>query len=418
MKKSKMWTVAVAAAFCAALMLGGCGNGGDAGNQESSSKDSVASVEESAQGSGEQSAADESSEAPGSSTEVQMWDGYYYDDSTGRDCFVRLNEDGTYYAKYFGGSVTDAGTWQLLDEELEYSIDAGADGDMNTVEDNGKATASQVVELASYTGDPVKVAYVDDALTDMSFAGMANHRTAAHVPDYPYNPETDETPIQIYVFYANNDMGSSLILQHDKNFTDVTGEAFLSGTWEMESQGVYQLTYEDGGSATLTVTDGGKNAALVQADGSELALRDDYKEETETGEALLVMALRADSVTVEGQPMAVNVRLDAYEDNTCQVFVEIAQIGAEIPVDQGTWEMSPAMKPTFHLETAGDVEGVPDYATATEAGLNLTLPYAAQIQTEFGGNAVEMGIDTELAGSYAPGGISEEEALAEQGSAE
>ena len=161
------------------------------------------------------------------------------------------------------------------------------------------------------------------------------------------------------------------------------------------------------------MTDGGKNAVLVQADGSELALRDDYNEAPE--EALLVMSLRADEVTAEGLPMAVSVRLDAYEDGTCRVYVEIAQIDAELLVDQGTWEMSAAMKPTLHLEAAGDVEGVPDYASATQDGLNLTLQYTALVKTEFNGTETEMTLDTELAGNYAPAGISEDAADSEAG---
>lgn len=42
--------------------------------------------------------------------------------------FVRLNEDGTYYAKYFDGGVMEAGTYRVLDEDMEYYADGGTDG--------------------------------------------------------------------------------------------------------------------------------------------------------------------------------------------------------------------------------------------------------------------------------------------------
>ena len=163
MKRKSISALFLTVVLSAAMLLGGCGDNAD--------------QQESSQGSETVEDGSESESAPEESGEVQIWDGYYQDTSTGLLSFVRLNEDGTYYAKYFDGGVMEAGTYRVLDEDMEYYADGGTDGDFTTEEDNTKATASQVVELTSYkTGDVVKIAFDNDQLCDMSLGGMANHR--------------------------------------------------------------------------------------------------------------------------------------------------------------------------------------------------------------------------------------------------
>ena len=348
------------------------------------------------------------SPSPENPGEVKMTDGRYFLDVSGMKCFIHFYEDGTYYALYFDGSVTEAGTWELVDKEFEYISDPGPDGDHNTPEDNVNATAPQVVVFTSYkTGTPVEVAYVDDQLVDMSLGGMANHRTLAHEPDYAYNPNVDEIPIQLYVFYANNDIGSNLILNHNKAFEDLTGDMYNDGTWELTGPGVYGLTYSDGTEATLTVANDGKSAVLAKADGTDLTVRDDYHEGGDT--IAKVMSLRAEDVQV-GLPMGVALRLDGYSDGTCKLIIEIAQIGAELEADTGTFEVSEAMRPTFHLTTLGDIEGEPDYAGASESGIPFTVHLTGTVSPEFNGAETPMELDTDVTGLYNPNAAPEESA--------
>lgn len=341
--------------------------------------------------------------------EVKMTDGYYFLDINGMKCFVHFAEDGTYYALYFGGSVTEAGTWELLDEPMEYMSEDGADDDANTTEDNTYATAPQTVVFTNYaTGTPVKVAFVEDALVDMSLGGMANHRTLTHVPDYAYNPSVEEIAIQLFVFYANNDIGSNFILNHNRTFEDVTGDTFEDGTWTLTGPGSYELTYSTG-KAALTVAENGKTAVIAKEDGTTIELKDDYKEEAAIAK---VMSLTADEVTVEGLPMTVALRLDGYSDGTCQMYVVISQIGAELLADEGTFEVSDAMRPTFHFAAAGDIEGTPDYAGATETGIPFTVAYAADVQPEFNGEKTPMSLNAEVTGIYNPNATAEEVTVA------
>ena len=371
------------------MLLGGCGDK-EAASGSSAVKDTPVSTEETK-----------------ASGEINMWDGYYQDTSTGLLSFIHFYEDGTYYCKYFEGSFLEAGTWQVLDEEMEYSVDGGADGDFNTVEDNKKATAPKVVEMTSYkTGIPVKIAYDSDQLCDMSLAGVANHRTMTHDPEYAYNPATDEIAIDLFVFFANNNVGSSLTLSHNKTFVDVTGDLFLEGTWDMKEAGNYELVYSDNTKGTLKVDADGKKAVL-EKDGSEaLELKDTFEDEPDLSNQV-VMSLSAEDAQV-GLPMGVGLRLDCYGDGTCKLIVEVEQVGAELEADTGTYTVTEAYKYTFAFDKAGEVAGNPDYATASESGLDVSAVYKADVSVEFNGSETPLSIDSELKGTYVPGGASQE----------
>ncbi len=389
MKRKSISALFLTVVLSAAMLLGGCGDNAD--QQESSQGSEIV------EGSSE---SESTSEVP---VEVQIWSGYYQDTSTGLLSFVRFNEDGSYYVKYFDGGVLEAGTYRVLDEEMEYFADGGADDDFTTEEDNTKATAPQVVELTSYkTGEVVRIAYANDQLCDMSLGGMANHRTLTHDAEYAYNPDTDETAIELFVFYAGSSMGSNFILSHNRTFTDVTGDTFLDGSWEMKEAGVYALTYSDGTEATLTVEADGKNAVLAKAGGEELALRDTFEESGDPA-GTVVLSLTAEDAQV-GLPMGVNLRLDCYGDNTCKLIVEVAQVGAELEADKGTYSVSETFQYTFNFEKAGEITGTPDYASATETSLDVAAAYKADVEVEFNGAQTPLSIDSELKGTYVMGG--------------
>lgn len=379
--RRKSMAIMMAAALCASMLLAGCGV------EQAAPQAETAAVQE--------KTAESEEEASG---EVQMWDGYYKEDSTGLLSFVHFNEDGTYYAKYFDGGVMEAGTWKLLDEEMEYFADGGADEDFNTEEDNAKATAAQVVELTSYAdGKAVKIAYENDQLCDMSLGGMANHRTMTHDAEYAYNPDTDETAIELFVFYADNNIGSNFILSHNRTFVDVTGDVFLDGSWEMKEAGVYVLTYADGSEAALTVAQDGKSAVLAKADGDEVELKDTYEETGDLSDAV-VLSLTAEDAQV-GLPMGVNLRVDIYSDNTCKLIVEVEQVDAELVADEGTCTLDTSnYKYTFNFEKAGELVSEPDYANATAEGMGMTLSYKADTEVEFSGNLTPLSIDAVLEG--------------------
>lgn len=256
----------------------------------------------------------------------------------GMETFYHFNADGTYYASFFMGAVTDAGTYEIKDEELAYMVSAGADGTAGT-EDDEMATATQIVELVSYVNPtPVKVAYVDGKLVDISLAGMANHRTMALTEGKAYDAST-ETPIKVVNLYADNLEGNTLTLYHDKSFVDYTGEMGIYGTWEKNEDGSYTLTDEDDEDNVFTLT--------------------------------------------------------WNEDGTCVLLVNITAIGMELEADKGTYTVADVFNYTFNFETAGEIAGQPDWASATTSGIGVNVPYAATVQA-MGSDLV---IDAQLAGT-------------------
>lgn len=377
-------------------LLAGCGN-----SKAESDKSTTASTTDvtaaATDGAGESGSKTDASQAP--SGEVSMTDGYYFENTTGLTSFYHFNEDGSYYGKFFDGGVVDAGTWKLLEEPLEYSVNGGADDDFGTLEDNEKATAPQTIELTSYMdGSVLKLAYDNDKLCDVTLGGMAGNKTLEHKADYNYVASVEETPIIICEFYAGGSVGSMLSLNHNRSFGDTTGDAYLDGTWDMIDAKNYTLTYADGSTKQLAISEDGKTATLTGADGTELALDDGSAAD---GEAQVVLTMEAKDAQV-GLPMGVDVVLNAYSDGTCQLAVYVAAVDATLIADTGTYTSDEAMQFTFTFEKAGEIAGIPDYDSATEAGISVSAQYKADVTVEFNGTETPLSIDSTVTGTYAP----------------
>lgn len=293
----------------------------------------------------------------------------------GMETYLHFSPDGTYYAHFFMGAVVDAGTYEVKDEELVYLVSAGEDGTAGT-EDDVTATAAQIVEMISYTNPTlVKVAYVDGKLVDYSLAGMANHRTMALTEGKAYDP-ANETPIAIVVLYADNLEGNTLTLYHDKSFADYTGDWGVFGTWTKNEDGSYTLIDEDDEDnvLTLTVNEDG-TAAYAAADGEAKLL-------TTTVGPVAVNVFKAEGVQVASgdTTMGADVTLNCYDDGTCVLLVNITAIGMEVEADKGTYTVEDIFRFTFNFDAAGEIAGQPDWASATQTGIDVNVPYAATVQ--------------------------------------
>lgn len=320
---------------------------------------------------------------------VKITDGYYFysGPNTGNlPCFIRFNEDGTYYAKFFGGGVMEAGMYVVLDKELEYFVDAGADSSFDTVEDNTKATAKQVVALTNYaTGAVQEIAFDDDKLCDATLGGMSKHNTLEHKADYIYDPAVEEIALAVQTFYYENDTGSSLTLYHNRTFNDFT-TAGEDGTWALEG-GVFTLTTSEEQVYTLTVSDSGWTATYVKgSDTLELT--------STTSEYLYSFAA---NTTPEGLPMEVTFALNCKPDGTCEAVVSHAAFG-DIVVDTGTYAIQNMVFISFELATGGKIDGVPDMATATEKGITVNVPYKAEVTIKTADAEMTVTVDCTLAG--------------------
>ena len=253
------------------------------------------------------------------------------------------------------------------------------------------ATATQIVELVSYVNPtPVKVAYVDGKLVDISLAGMANHRTMALTEGKAYDAST-ETPIKVVNLYADNLEGNTLTLYHDKSFVDYTGEMGIYGTWEKNEDGSYTLTDEDDEDNVFTLTwneDGTASYSLGDGETKDLT--------TSIGPvAFNVFKAENVQVATADTTMGANLTLNCYDDGTCVLLVNITAIGMELEADKGTYTVADVFNYTFNFETAGEIAGQPDWASATTSGIGVNVPYAATVQA-MGSDLV---IDAQLAGT-------------------
>ena len=321
---------------------------------------------------------------PQTSGQAAMSDGIYEleNNDIGMKVFVRFNENNTYYGYYFDGGVTEAGTYELLDEALDY--DAG----------DSTGTAPKTMVLTSYQGAEQRWAYDDtqDKFLGVSIGGMMTNRILAHNAEYAYDPATDELPITVCVYYADNNAGASLTLYHDRTFVDYTGDMMDEGTWE-KSGDAYTLTSTENAGETYTLTVSGATADYDKS-GAVLKLTDAIT----NSEVSLINTFLAEDAQV-GLPMSVDVRIDCYSDGTCKTMVYVEQVDADLEVDSGTYTVADVFNYTFSFETAGEIAGEPDFASATESGITVNVPYKADVTALFMDSETPMSIDLSLAGT-------------------
>lgn len=303
-------------------------------------------------------------------------------------CFYHFNEDGTWYGYFFDGGVVQAGTYEIVDG-IPYISDKGADGEFNT-EDDVKATSDYAIACKTYDGKEVNLAVVGDTMPDAEMGGMSYNRLMEHKKDYEYVAKNEELPIALYVFYADNRVGASLTLYHDHTYVEFASEMGDEGTWSTEDYTTFTLTSGWDGEASLVVNGG--NATYTTTDGTEIAMADAVKSDG----PVQVFEVKEAEV---GLPMGVDVRIECYDDGTCKLLVYVAAVDANLEADAGTYAVENSFNYTFQFEKAGEVVGVPDYASATANSINVTVPYVKDVTVEFMGNETPLSINLELPGT-------------------
>lgn len=383
MNKKRIILSVCAAAMAVSLLMVGCG--GEKGNSSSSSAAPSSQV----------------SSQPVSSavTEGKLTDGYYKTDISGLPCFIHFSEDNTYYGYFFDGGVTDAGTYEVVDKELDYYETYGED---EQPDESSKKTASQVIVLTSYQeGQSQEIAFDGDKLCDFTVGGMAHHAFMEHDAAFAYNAEEMEPAIVVRTLYFNNDSGMTLTLYHNRTFVDYTGDARVGGTWDPADNG-YTLTAEDGTKGKLTI-DG--ETASYELGGNTVELTANV-----TTGAVTASFESADPVAITGipgmeGPTDCAVKLVAYDDGTMELIANI--FDNEVIVDKGTYTADTSASPipayAFKFDTAGEIAAEPDYASATESSIVLGVTYTATdaaCSAEIGGNTMDLALSFEAPLSF------------------
>lgn len=333
-------------------------------------------------GCGQSTSGQESTAA--STGDAKLTDGIYEETTIGMKTYYRFNDDGTYYAYFFDGGVIEAGTYEVQDKEMDYREEGDDDTKAATL------TAPQTIVMTSYQGNVTEIAYANDTLQDLNLGGMAGYRFMHHNAEYAYDAASEETPLAVYTYYADNKSGNSLTLYHNKTYIDYTGDVGKEGTWTKDSDFLYTLTDEDGNTTTLAID--GHSATY-----GDVTLADSIVNE---GEAQVINTYRVDEAEV-GLPMPVAVRIDCYDNSTAKLIAEIAQISSEMELDKGTYELdSLVYTPTFHFETLGDIVAEPDYDHATIDGIPASVPVKGTVTAvDASGTETEMTLDCTLEGT-------------------
>ena len=305
-------------------------------------------------------------------------------------CFYHFNDDGTYYGYFFDGGVVQAGTYEVIDG-VEYAADAGADGKYDTG-DETLAISDYAIACITYDGQGYTLPVAGEAIVDAPMGGMSNHRTLKHVADYDYVSKNEEIPIAIWTFYADNRVGSSFTLYHDHSYVEYASEMGDEGTWSTEDYATFQLESEWGGEAALQVS--GDTADYTTVDGDVLAL----SAVITAGDDEVIYTFAAEGADV-GLPMGVDVKLVCLGNGQAQVLVYVAAVDAELTADQGTWTLTDRINLHFSFEKAGGLDGVPDYNSATASSIGIAVPYKADTEVEFMGNATPLQMDLSLEGT-------------------
>lgn len=321
---------------------------------------------------------------PAPAGDTALTDGIYEETTIGLKTFYRFNEDGTYYALFFGGSVIEAGTYEVVDKETEYREEGPSDTAAAVLK------SAQTIITTSYQGAVTEIAYADDTLQDCNLGGMAGYRFLHHNAEYNYVPADEEQPLAIYTFYADNAAGNTLTLYHDKTFIDYTGDVGVEGTWEKTNEFAFTLTDENGTATTLALD--GSNAIY-----GDKTLSDKIVNE---GEPQVINTYRVEKTEV-GLPMPVALRIDCYDNSTCKLIVEVAIAGQELEADAGTYELADlTYTPTFHFTKLGDVVAEADFDNATESGLPVNIPVKGEVETtDDAGIVTPMTLDAVLTGT-------------------
>ena len=203
-------------------------------------------------------------------------------------CTFVFHADGTfYYSKLNDGSQT-AGTWELVEGELEYTVDEET------------FTAQQYFVFTHYDGFVEQVPFVDDVLYNLQIQGFASNFT--HNKEGIIAPE-DEFPVTVFEYVLEGDDYSTIKLQHNGFYVD-TIDAYYEGTWTLDS-GTYILQPDgEEGSGSLVLSEDGLTAVYTGIDGNEFDVALPVSEGP-----LVVMMFEGEQLT-----------MDVYDDGTCEAF--------------------------------------------------------------------------------------------------
>ena len=316
---------------------------------------------------------------------------YYFTDElgSGLPCFIHFKDDGTYYIAFYGGAFKDAGTYELVEEELDY-MDATVDDPNGAYLDPAsKKTAPAYIQLNSYT-DVVTMNWVASGemeptdklpLVDGTIPiGSSMTALVTFKADEDYgDPNGIESNfrVEIVKLYAENNETKTFVLYHDGTYEDLTGTGFAGGTYEFgDTDGTYLLT-DDLSGETVTLTINGDGTATF----GDRTFTESVKSDRTFEGTLAISTITGEhkdylSAVLDGQSMDLELRCNA-ADGTFQLIGSGSYMGGAVALENivlgsGTYTEEP--DPTY-------LNAIPKFTFAAE-GTGIAIESSVAVGTE------------------------------------
>lgn len=205
-----------------------------------------------------------------------IWETVVSNDPSGRSNYLAFHEDGIFYHALLDNSMSTAGYWELVTEEIEVKVYASQVVD--SYDDYTAATASAYLVLTNFDGseygnsddseDNIYPIY-EDAIWRPWYDTLAyEHNTDSD------HTSADETAVEIVKFVKEDAVSEGITIAHNGATVEV-GDDFIEGaSWTYDSStNTYTITLDEG-TATLTVSDDGLTAVYTSVDGTQISLVD------------------------------------------------------------------------------------------------------------------------------------------------
>lgn len=400
MKGKKFLALAVSAAMCMSL-LAGCGGTGtedvveNSVQEETAESSSETEPETEAESQPEEESGAEVSENPLEKL-TQGYYSYVYNtepDGSGMEMynFFHFYEEqpvlgSVFYAGFAMNQIFFVGTYAV--EEVPYDYNCYPDREAvlaatDSSDTRVAGTAPYTITCYDWDGNEIgKMGFDGDNIYNDSEA-ISAVSTKENV--FLFDADGSETGYADYYagevgqaymdFVGDEDATSTLTLYHNGTYMDLVG-MMVEGTWSMEesAEGYSFVLTPDNASdtgATLAVAGDKATAVYTSDDGTVMNMSN-----AAAGPAVAYSF----AGTFEIAGMNADLVAYCYQDGTAAVIASMS--GMEVPVDQGTWEMTETYSMLLHLDGAGDIESVAD-----ETG--VSLPYANEGAAETVGTAID-----------------------------
>lgn len=253
-----------------------------------------------------------------------------------------------FYAGYAWNQITFSGTYKVEKTDCAYEVYYEKEGELQT------GTAPYTITLYDWDGNELDQIGYDGTYVynsavnvncDPTTGGGTYRQSKADEAALEAGKDTfgGEKGVAYMNFVSPDDETATLQLNTNGTYSDLVVMA-VDGTWAKTGDNEYTLTPDSESDTGAVVT--------LQEDGS-------YEYAPTTGDPVTLELLKDANVffTFAGKTPFMDSEADVtivtYDDGTC--VVNMAAFGAEVPIDQGTYEFDGTASFTFHFEAAGDI---------------------------------------------------------------